>query len=124
MNEALSEAVYERFRFIEWDIILASIHSLFKGSIQPSNASYCSPKLIRGLVDILAPVLVSFSESSLFVFNILSTHHLHSQWQDSPLLWSGPSHHAILVEPFRRKRPVESVINERFVQYFPSGGMT
>ena len=43
MNEALNEAVYERFRFIEWDIILASIHSLFKGSIQPSNASYCSP---------------------------------------------------------------------------------
>src|SRR5467141_3575617 len=43
MNEALNEAVYGPFRFIEWDIILASIHSLFKGSIQPSNVSYCSP---------------------------------------------------------------------------------
>ena len=49
MNEALNEAVYERFRFIEWDIILASIHSLFKGSIQPSNASYCSPNSVEGL---------------------------------------------------------------------------
>jgi len=44
MNEALNEAVYERFRFIEWDIILASIHSLFiKGSIQSSNSSYSGP---------------------------------------------------------------------------------
>jgi len=45
MNEALNEAVYERFRFIEWDIILASIHSLFKRSIQPSYA-YQSKKII------------------------------------------------------------------------------
>jgi hypothetical protein len=37
------KAVYERFRFIEWDIILASIHSLFKGPIQRSSASYSSP---------------------------------------------------------------------------------
>jgi hypothetical protein len=43
MNEALNEAVYGPFRFIEWDITLASIHSLFKGLIQPSNASYSSP---------------------------------------------------------------------------------
>jgi len=43
MNEALNEAVYERFRFIEWGIILVLIHSLFKGSIQRSNASYSSP---------------------------------------------------------------------------------
>jgi hypothetical protein len=27
---------------LKWDIILASIHSLFKGSIQPSIASYSS----------------------------------------------------------------------------------
>jgi hypothetical protein len=45
MNEALNEAVYGPLRFIEWDIILASIHSFkFKGSIQPSNASYSSPR--------------------------------------------------------------------------------
>jgi hypothetical protein len=48
MNEALNEAVYKRFRFIEWDIILASIHSLFKGSIQRSNASYSSPRHEHG----------------------------------------------------------------------------
>jgi hypothetical protein len=49
MNKALNEAVYGPFRFIEWDIILASIHSLFKWSIQPSNASYSSPTKISSL---------------------------------------------------------------------------
>jgi hypothetical protein len=66
MNEALNEAVYERFRFIEWDIILASIHSLFKGSIQPSNASYCSPSdegvvtvVIKGVVTVVMKGVVT-----------------------------------------------------------------
>jgi hypothetical protein len=45
VNKIPNEACSKRFRFIELNIMLASIHSLLKGLIQRSNASNSSPML-------------------------------------------------------------------------------